>query len=137
MNPLMDQESKSLNKAGNNLAITLANGEMPLEMRLNLLSDLDIELSEKGLIEILPAEISKLLKSEVSDSSEPISFISKDILNGELKDFINNLVGNEVIQNNITYQEGLLLSLEDSESAVNLELSKSLKTSPDNIAVPR
>ena len=54
MNPLMDQESKSLNKAGNNLAITLANGEMPLEMRLNLLSDLDIELS--AFIRLAPME---------------------------------------------------------------------------------
>jgi flagellar hook-length control protein FliK len=142
MNPLEEQE-KILGEIdsviGNNSGLTLDKNESPVKLKLKFLSDIDNEQAKLGLAEILPDEIAQLLindKTNLSDD-KAVSYISKELLKGELQSFVNDLVGNELIEKNISNESGLLLSLEDKKSAVNIELAKdsSSKSKGDKIVV--
>jgi flagellar hook-length control protein FliK len=109
---------------GNNIGLSLDNAQKPVQLKLKFLSDLDNEKAKLGLAEILPIEIAQLLIKDETENSEEkaVSYISKEPLTGELQNFVNNLIGPELIANHLNNESGLLLSLEDSKSAVNLEL---------------
>ncbi len=109
---------------GNNIDLALDNAQKPVQLKLKFLSDLDNEKAKLGLAEILPIEIAQLLIKDETENSEEkaVSYISKEPLTGELQNFVNNLIGPELIANHLNNKSGLLLSLEDSKSAVNLEL---------------
>jgi flagellar hook-length control protein FliK len=142
MNPLEEQEKilgEIDNVIGNNSDLTLDKNESPVKLKLKFLSDSDNEQAKLGLAEILPDEIAQLLindKANLSDE-KAVSYISKELLKGELQSFVNDLVGNELIEKNISNESGLLLSLEDKKSAVNIELAKdsSSKSKGDKIVV--
>lgn len=141
MNPNTEPKkltSETENILGGNVGLLLENSKNPVKIKLKILSDTDNEEAKLGLAEILPDEIAQLLTSDQFDVDEKaISYISKELLNGELQSFVNNLVGEELIENNISNESGLLLSLEDSKSAVNLELAKESgkKSTSDKIVV--
>lgn len=141
MNPTDEQKKLTTdteNILGGNVGLLLENSKNPVKLKLQILSDNDNEQAKLGLAEILPEEIAQLLVNDQFEVDEKaISYISKELLNGELQSFVNNLVGEEIIENNISNKSGLLLSLEDSKSAVNLELAKEStnKSANDKIVV--
>jgi len=132
MNPIGEQKklpTKSEEMIDNRIGLSLENGHSPIQLKLKFLSDIDNEKARLSLAEILPDEISQLLvnNESISNIDKAISYISKDLLSGELQNFVNNLVGTELIEKSISDESGLLLSLEDKNSAVNLELAKDNK----------
>ncbi|MCW8848519.1 MAG: flagellar hook-length control protein FliK [Melioribacteraceae bacterium] len=142
MNPL--GESTEMTKTnngmmGNNIGLSLEDNQKPVQLKLKFLSDLDNEEAKLGLAEILPIEIAQLLVKDETENSEDkaVSYISKEPLTGELQNFVNNLIGPELIESHLNNKSGLLLSLEDSKSAVNLELVQlsGNKSVNDNIVV--
>ena len=142
MNPVEGQKktlSESDNVIGSNVGLTLENNQTPIKLKLKILSDGDNEQAKLELAEILPNEIAQLLINDQENLSEDkaVSYISQELLKGELQSFVNNLVGAEIIEKNISNESGLLLSLEDKKSAVNLELAKesSSKSMGDKIVV--
>ncbi len=142
MNPVEGPKktlSKSDNVIGSNVGLTLENNQTPIKLKLKFLSDSDSEQAKLELAEILPNEIAQLLINDQENLSDDkaVSYISKELLKGELQSFVNNLVGAELIEKNISNESGLLLSLEDKKSAVNLELAKesSSKSIGDKIVV--
>ncbi|MCB0753008.1 MAG: hypothetical protein KDC52_16165, partial [Ignavibacteriae bacterium] len=90
------------------------------------LSESDNKKAKTDLADILPFDIAQLLiNDDIKITEEPaLSYISKEPLEGDLQKFINSLVGEEVLNQNITKETGLFLHLEDSKSAVNIELNK-------------
>ncbi|MBI1932569.1 MAG: flagellar hook-length control protein FliK [Ignavibacteriales bacterium] len=100
------------------------------QIKCTELSEKDNEKVKLDLADILPPDIAHLLVSEnvVLNQDQIISYISKEPLSGELENFINNLVGQDVIKENLTENTGLFLHLEDIKSAVNIELSKEADT---------
>ena len=100
------------------------------QIKCTELSEKDNEKVKLDLADILPPDIAHLLVSEnvVLNQDQIISYISKEPLSGELENFINNLVGQDVIKENLTENTGLFLHLEDVKSAVNIELSKEADT---------
>ena len=138
MNPILDPKDKSAQVVYNeskDLEIPMAYGQIPVKMHLKFVSNLNNELNEKELTEILPSEISKFITTTNDAEEEIISYLSKDQLNGELKSFVNNVIDPEFINNIISQGQGLLLSIEDSKSAVNIELSKASNNIENNITV--
>lgn len=109
---------------GNNIGLSLENTDKPVQLKLKFLSDLDNEKAKLGLAEILPIEIAQLLIKDETENSEEkaVSYISKEPLTGELQNFVNKLIGPDLIASHLNNKSGLLVSLEDSKSAVNLEL---------------
>ena len=129
MTPIDEQkeEFKTANPLiGSNVGLALENDQKPVQLKLKFLSDLDSENAKLGLAEILPIEIAQLLIKDETESNEEkaVSYISNEPLAGELQNFVNNLIGTEIIETHISDKSGLLLSLEDSKSAVNLELAQ-------------
>ncbi|MBK7104443.1 MAG: flagellar hook-length control protein FliK [Ignavibacteriae bacterium] len=96
------------------------------QIKLTELSEKDSEKVKLDLADILPPEIAELLVSEniVLNKDQIISYISKEPLEGDLEKFINRLVGEDILSENLTKETGLFLHLEDLKSAVNIELLK-------------
>ncbi|MFZ1290314.1 MAG: flagellar hook-length control protein FliK [Melioribacteraceae bacterium] len=96
------------------------------QIKLTELSEKDSEKVKLDLADILPPEIAELLVSDsiVLNKDQIISYISKEPLEGDLEKFINGLVGEEILSENLTQETGLFLHLEDLKSAVNIELLK-------------
>lgn len=142
MNPV-DKQKKAADDVNpvilDNIGLALSDNQTPIKLKLKFLSDSDNEQAKLGLAEILPDEIAELLTSDQENlsSDKAVSYISKDLFKGELQSFVNNLVGAELVSKNISNESGLLLSLEDKKSAVNLELVKNSgkKTVGDKIIV--
>ena len=142
MSPLGESdELAKTNKGliGSNIDLSLDDAQKPVQLKLKFLSDIDNEKAKLGLAEILPIEIAQLLIKDETESSEEkaVSYISQEPLTGELQNFVNNLIGPELIESHLNNKSGLLLSLEDSKSAVNLELAQvsSNKSVSENIVV--
>ena len=95
MNPTAEQKkltSETENILGGNVGLLLENSKNPVKIKLQILSDVDNEEAKLGLAEILPEEIAQLLTNDQFEVDEKaISYISKELLNGELQTFVNNL----------------------------------------------
>jgi len=121
------------------LNLTLNPELVAQELQSKIITNSENELMKLQLADILPSDMADLLindEAAISDE-KAISFLGKDQLDGELKNFITNLVGEEVIESNVSADKGLLLRLEDYKSAVNIEVTKELnpKLSSDKIVV--
>lgn len=129
MAPVDEQKENAKNTnsiIGSNVGLVLDKDQNPVQLEQKYLSELDSESAKMGLIEMLPIEIAQLLVKDETEKSEEkaVSYISQEPLAGELQNFVNNLIGTEIIESHISDKSGLLLSLEDSKSAVNLELAQ-------------
>ncbi len=138
MNPAKDQKvGISENVEGlveDNLNLAIQGDQKTVQLKLKFLLDADTELAKQNLAEILPADIAQLLINEdvVVGDEKVVSYISKEPLKGELKQFVNSMIGADIIAQNINDKSGLLLSLEDEKSAVNLELIQDASTKTEN-----
>lgn len=112
------------------IKLTFGEEQKPIKLKFKFLSDGDKEKAKNNLAEILPDDIASLIinNDKITLDEKAVSYLSKEPLKGEIKEFVNELVGPELIKKHINNNEGLLLSLEDKKSAVNLELVKN----PDN-----
>ena len=133
MNPSKKGNGKpslNLNGINSELKLGLENEQKFVQLKYRLLTDEHSEQVKSELADILPADIAQLLVNEelISDDNKAVSYISKETLKGELQNFLHNLIGAEIIEQNITQKSGLLLNLEDHKSAVNIELVEDSKT---------
>ncbi|MCP5063247.1 MAG: hypothetical protein GY936_12385 [Ignavibacteriae bacterium] len=126
-------------KISGELNLTLNPELVTQELQSKIITNSENELMKLQLADILPADMADLLiNDDVTITDEKaISFLGKDQLDGELKNFITSLVGEEIIESNVSNDKGLLLRLEDYKSAVNIEVTKELnpKLSSDKIVV--
>lgn len=122
-----------------NLNLNLNSELVTQELQSKTITNSENELMKLQLADILPADMAELLINDDATISgeKAISFLGKDQLDGELKNFITSLVGEEIIESNVSNDKGLLLRLEDYKSAVNIEVTKELnpKLSSDKIVV--
>ncbi|MBK8945017.1 MAG: flagellar hook-length control protein FliK [Ignavibacteriae bacterium] len=114
----------------NQLPIVAGIENASTQIKFTELSENDSEKVKLDLADILPPEIAELLVSDqiVLNKDHIISYISKEPLEGDLEKFINQLVGEETLNENLTKETGLFLHLEDLKSAVNIELLKETDT---------
>ena len=129
MNPSTKGNGKSslnLNGINGDLQLGLESEQKLIQLKYRLLTDEHSEQVKSELADILPTEIAQLLINEelVASNDKAVSYISKEPLKGELQNFLHNLIGAEIIEQNISQKSGLLLNLEDQKSAVNIELVK-------------
>ena len=126
-------------KISDELNLTLNPELVTQELQSKTITNSENELMKLQLADILPADMADLLINDEATISDEkaISFLGKDQLDGELKNFITSLVGEEIIEANVSSDKGLLLRLEDYKSAVNIEVTKELnpKLSSDKIVV--
>jgi len=96
------------------------------QLKIKELSEKDHDKVKSDLADILPPDIAQLLMNNnvVLKNGEALSYISEEPLEGDLENFIKGLVGEDVLNKNITNNTGLFLHLEDAKSAVNIELKK-------------
>ncbi|MDX1699492.1 MAG: hypothetical protein R3250_02685, partial [Melioribacteraceae bacterium] len=115
---------------------TVSESLQTIKLKLNFLKDINPEVTDKTLVELLPNEIVKLLSNKENNpqNGDAVTYISKEILGGELQTFVKDLLGNDFINNHLTSENGLLLSLEDNTSAVNFELARE---SSKNVSNPK
>jgi len=143
MNPAKEQKQKLSsdinNIPDNKIKVAIDGDQNPIKLKFKFLSDNDNEQAKLELADILPNDIAQLLINEESipNNDKAISYISKEPLKGELQNFLHGLIGTEFIEKNISNKSGLLLSMEDNKSAVNLELVKGFgsKSANDKIMV--
>ncbi|MCB9258035.1 MAG: flagellar hook-length control protein FliK [Ignavibacteriales bacterium] len=142
MNPSEEPKNPlniNLENLNGKIKINSNSDQKPVQLTFKYLSDTDNEQAKYDLADLLPEDIAKLLISEdaVPNEEKAISYISKEPLKGELQNFLYNLVGAEIIEKNINNNSGLLLSMEDTKSAVNVELVKDFdgKKADDKIMV--
>lgn len=130
MNPAAEKvevnENVDKNISVSNIGFAFNGDKIPSDIKLKFVSDIEDENSEKSLTEILPEEIANLIlnSGEPLNNDQVVSYISQEPLVGELQGFINGLVGKDALEGYLSENSGLLLKLEDSKSAVNLELVK-------------
>lgn len=130
MNPSAEKavvdENEDNNISVSNFGFAINGEKLPNDLKLKFISDIENGNSENSLTEILPEEIADLILNagEKINNDQVVSYISQEPLVGELQGFINELVGKDNIEGYLNENSGLLLKLEDSKSAVNLELVK-------------
>ncbi len=133
------KSSLRLDGVNNNLKLGLDSEQKLVQLKYRLLTDEHSEQVKSELADILPADIAQLLINEesVAINERAISYISKETLKGELQNFLHDLIGAEIIEQNISQKSGLLLNLEDKKSAINIELveNSSGKSKSDKIIV--
>lgn len=102
------------------------NPKITEQLKFDFISNSDNEKVKTELADILPDDMAKLLIDDAQSIEEKkiISYIGKEPLNEELKQFIANLIGSDLIEKHVNDESGLILNLEDSKSAVNIELTK-------------
>lgn len=135
MNPATTTNRKpSLRLDGANNKLNHVSEQKLVQLNYRLLTDEHSEQVKLKLADILPNDIAKLLINEelVTTNERAVSYISKEPLKGELQNFLNNLIGAEIIEQNISQKSGLLLNLEDQKSAVNIELVEDGNGKSDN-----
>lgn len=135
MNPATTTNRKpSLRLDGANNKLNHVSEQKLVQLNYRLLTDEHSEQVKLKLADILPNDIAKLLINEelVTTNERAVSYISKEPLKGELQNFLNNLIGAEIIEQNISQKSGLLLNLEDQKSAVNIELVEDDNGKSDN-----
>ncbi len=100
----------------------------PEQLKLKFLNDQETEKVKLELADILPADIAQLLIDDeaIIKENKAVSYLSKEPLNSDLQLFLNGLVGEELIKKTISTDTGVFLSLEDTKSAVNIELTQEL-----------
>ncbi len=95
------------------------------------ITDDDNEKMKVKLADILPEDMAKLLTTDEnkSNSEQIVSYIGKEQLQGELKNFLTGLVGEKVFKEHVSDESGVLLKLEDAKSSVNIEITKEINNS--------
>lgn len=100
--------------------------QSPAQLKFKFLDDNETINAKLKLADILPDEIANMLVNDnpVVSNGKAVSYVSKEPLNSELQKYLNGLVGEDIIKNNIGNGSGIFLSLEDAKSAVNIELTQ-------------
>jgi len=130
MNPEREQkkllETNVENIFNSETNIIPGNDQIAEKLKLEILSVFNSEKTKIDLVDVLPEDIAQLLINDdtIVNNDKAISYLSKEQLNSDLQLFLNGLVGKELLKDNITNETGVFLSLEDSKSAVNIELIK-------------
>ncbi len=90
------------------------------------ISDAENKTIKIQLADILPEEMAKLLtgKNTNTNNNQIISYVGKDKMQGELKKFLTDLVGEKIFKKHVTNKSGVFVKLEDEKSSVNIEIIK-------------
>ena len=108
-----------------------SNPQVIEQLQNKTISDAENEKMKVQLSDILPEDMAKLLTNDDTDLNDKniVSYIGKEQMQGDLQNFLTNLVGEKVFEKHVTDNSGVLIKMEDAKSSVNIEIIKELNNS--------
>ncbi len=108
-----------------------SNPQVIEQLQNKTISDAENEKMKVQLSDILPEDMAKLLTNDDTDLNDKniVSYIGKEQMQGDLQNFLTNLVGEKVFEKHVTDNSGVLIKMEDAKSSVNIKIIKELNNS--------